>query len=193
MIKLNTAAGSDYELIVDKNDNMTRKSAGYLTIILMMAVFVISVGLLIAFPVLETELKREKEEELIFRGRQYVEAVRVYLVKHPGTFPKSLKELKEKKCLRRLYRDPMTKSGEWNVILAVTAAGASSSENIQAVLVVPESALAAVKQPQVLGVVSSSKDRSIKIWNGQESYDRWLFFYGYDPNKMPEIRYLTHD
>jgi len=48
---------------------------GYVLIILAMAVLVISLGLLVAVPVLQTEAQREKEEELIFRGRQYAEAV----------------------------------------------------------------------------------------------------------------------
>jgi hypothetical protein len=38
-------------------------------------------------------------------------------------------------------------------------------------------------------VVSSSTKKSIRIYNDQESYDKWLFFYGQDPEKMPEIVY----
>jgi hypothetical protein len=40
-----------------------------------------------------------------------------------------------------------------------------------------------------MGVVSSSNKKSIRIYNQQESYDRWLFFYGQDPKRMPEIEY----
>ncbi|MCK7482386.1 MAG: hypothetical protein M0C28_38645 [Candidatus Moduliflexus flocculans] len=54
---------------------------------LAMAVLVISLGLLIALPVWQTEVQREKEEELIFRGRQYAEAVRLYVQKNPGKLP----------------------------------------------------------------------------------------------------------
>ncbi|HOW85303.1 MAG TPA: hypothetical protein P5119_08345 [Candidatus Aminicenantes bacterium] len=181
---------------------------GYILIILMMAVFVISLGFLLAVPVWQTELQREKEEELIFRGRQYVEAVRIYVQKNPGRYPASFKELLEKKCIRRLYKDPFARDGQWNVILvpdgpaaapaggpaarpvsarggAATAAAASSQE----VLVAPERALAAIKAPRIIGVVSTSTNKSVKIYNDQESHDKWLFFYGQDPKKQPRIVY----
>jgi hypothetical protein len=41
----------------------------------------------------------------------------------------------------------------------------------------------------IIGVVSSSPDKSIKIYFDQETYDKWLFYYGFDPEKMPEIIY----
>ena len=159
---------------------------GYAMIMLMMAVFALSLGLLIAVPAWQTEVRREKEEELIFRGRQYVEAVRLYVLKNPGRFPASLKELLDKKCLRKLYRDPMTDTGDWNLVLnPQSAAGAGGGE--AQVYIVPEKALSSVRQPMILGVVSSSPKSSIKIYNDQESYDKWLFYYGQDPKKLPKI------
>jgi type II secretory pathway pseudopilin PulG len=167
----------------------------------MMAVLVISLGLLIAMPVWQTELQREKEEELIFRGQQYAEAVRLYTKKNPGRFPTTLKELLDKKCIRRLYRDPFSRDGKWNVVLASTApmAGTGASESgaggpaggqaAQEVLVAPERALSAIKNARILGVVSSSMARSVKIYNDQESHDKWLFFFGQDPKKLPKIVY----
>jgi hypothetical protein len=154
----------------------------------MFAVLVLSLGFLIATPVWQTEVQRDKEEELIFRGGQYVEAVRLYVQKNPGRFPSSLKELLDKKCIRRLYRDPLGRGGEWNVVLnssRVQAGGQSAQE----VLVAPERALPAIKDPQILGVVSSSMNRSIKIYNDQDSHDKWLFYYGYDPKRPPKITY----
>jgi len=166
----------------------------------MMVVFVLSLGALIAVPVWQTELQRAKEDELIFRGKQYAEAVRVYVKKNPGRFPASLKELLEKKCIRRLYRDPFGRDGEWNVILVSTAPAAAGNPNYgansptggqvaQEVLVAPERALAAIKNPRILGVVSSSTAKSIKIYNDQETHDKWLFFFGQDPKKPPKIVY----
>lgn len=166
---------------------------GYIIIILMIAVFAISIGLLIAAPVWRTELQRDKEDELIFRGRQYVEAVRLYLIKHPAMYPASLNDLLEEKCLRRLYREPLTKSGEWLMILAPPSSPNSRAGKLSEVLVVPEKSLASVKHPSILGVMSPSKDRSIRIYNDQDSYDKWLFFYGQDPKKLPKITYLDED
>ena len=177
---------------------------GNVLIILMMAVFVLSLGALIALPVWQTELQREKEEELIFRGKQYAEAVRLFVQKNPGRFPASLKDLLDKKCIRRLYKDPFGPGGQWNVILASTGtstgapmsgpsgmstAGASSGQAAQEILVAPERVLPAIKDPRILGVVSSSTSKSIKIYNDQESHDKWLFFFGQDPKKPPRIVY----
>lgn len=159
---------------------------------LMMAVFLIAIGLLVAVPVLQTEVQREKEEELIFRGKQYAEAVRIYAQKNPGRFPASLKELLDKKCVRRLYRDPFGPEGQWNVILA-TGKAPTGRDSAQEILVAPERALPAIKNPQILGVVSSSTARSVKIYNDQESHDKWLFFFGQDPAKAPKITYYGED
>lgn len=161
---------------------------GYVLIILALAVLVISLALLTALPVWQTEVQREKEEELIFRGGQYAEAVRLFVQKNPGKFPASLKELLEKKCLRRLYRDPFSPDGEWNVVLA-SGRVPGGKEAAAEVLIAPERVLPAIKNPQVLGVVSTSTNTSVKIWNDQESHDKWLFFFGSDPKKPPKVRY----
>jgi type II secretory pathway pseudopilin PulG len=96
---------------------MKARQSGYTLLILLFAVSIVSIGLIVAIPVWQTQIQREKEEELIFRGNQYVEAVRLYQLKKPGAFPSTLEELVEEKCLRRLYKDPMTSHGEWNIIL----------------------------------------------------------------------------
>ena len=169
---------------------------GYVLIILMIAIFVMSIGLLVAIPVWETQIQREKEEELIFRGKQYVEAIRLFQTKNPGSFPKSFDALVEEKCIRKLFPDPMTKDGEWNIILPYS--GSSSrrrreTAQVNKILVIPQSALSSVQNPQIIGVVSSSTKASFKIYLEQETYDQWLFYYGQDPQAMPEIVYYGED
>jgi len=172
-----------------------KKKEGYTLIILMIAIAVLSIGLLVAVPVWRTQIQREKEEELIFRGKQYVEAIRLYQMKYPGSFPRSLEELVEEKCIRKLYNDLMSQDGEWNIILVYRGGLRSQRElprkegYFQKVLVIPHSTLSSIDNPQIIGIVSSSKQNSIKIYNGQETYNHWLFFYGQDPKKMPEIIY----
>ncbi len=164
-----------------------RGDGGYVLIILMVAVFILAIGLMVAVPVLETELRREKEEELIFRGRQYVEAVRLFQTKNPGRFPASLKELLDKGFLRKLYPDPMTASGEWDIVLDPGGQAGTGAGGTRQVLVAPLSALGSVENPIVLGVVSSSTQSSIRQYEGQDRYDRWLFYYGHDPAQQPKI------
>jgi type II secretory pathway pseudopilin PulG len=163
------------------------KKEGYILIMLMIAISILSIGLLVAVPVWQTEIQREKEEELIFRGNEYVEAIRMLQMKKPGAFPRSLDELLKEKCIRKLYKDPMTDHGEWNLIVPYSGVSAKRTGSAQKVMVVPYNLLKSVDNPQIIGVVSSSKKKSIKIYFEQESYDNWLFFYGQDPKKMPEI------
>ena len=114
-------------------------------------------------------------------------------------------------CLRKPFKDPMTPDGEWNLILlsqspvptrtrqprpasrgSRTSGQTRRTEGggagaVQRVLIAPHRVLAAIDNPRIIGVVSASTQESIKIYNDQQSYDKWLFFYGQDPAKMPEI------
>ncbi len=187
---------------------------GYVLIMLMFIVTVLAIGLMVAVPVWETQIRREKEEELIFRGKQYVEAVRIYQLKNPGRFPQELDILVEEKCLRRLYKDPMTPEGDWNLILQMPGVnvgrGPQASRQrgpgvrpspgqpmepaaIQKIMIAPAGALSSIQNPQILGVVSSSDQKSIKIYNDQESYDMWLFYYGQASGNPPEIVYYGRE
>lgn len=191
-----------------------KKTDGYTILLLMFAVFVMSIGLMIAVPVWQTQIQREKESELIFRGKQYVEAIRLFQRKRPGAFPKDFEELIKEKCLRKLFEDPMSPDGKWNLILmsqgptsmrtrqprsvsrgtrtreqTATGRTGGTAFAVQRVLIAPQAALSAIDNPQIIGVVSASIQDSIKIYYDQKSYDKWLFFYGQDPKKMPEIVY----
>ena len=194
-----------------------RSENGFMLLIVMFAIFLLTLGLMLAMPVWKTQIQRELEVELIFRGEQYVEAVRVFQTKNPGNFPSSFDELLEEKFIRRLYPDPMTAEGEWNVILLHdrtpaqgqrgarstraarrrgTAGAQPQQQQAQApqrILIAPQSALAAIENARIIGVVSSSDQQSIRIHNEQTSYDKWLFFYGQDPEKMPEIVYYGQE
>jgi type II secretory pathway pseudopilin PulG len=186
---------------------MSNRPPGYVLIMLLFLITAMAIGLMVAVPVWQTQIQREKEAELIFRGNQYLEAVRIFQLKKPGTFPRSLDDLIKEKCLRRLYKDPMNPDGDWNIILlpevaaggsAKRAPGGSPSQRVQSrggafsvqrILIAPGSALSSIRNAQILGVVSSSSQKSFRIYNEEESYDRWLFFYGHDPNNPPEILY----
>jgi type II secretory pathway pseudopilin PulG len=179
-----------------------RGDSGTTLLILMVFISVMTVGLLVALPVWHTQMQRELEEELIFRGRQYVEAIRIYQTKNPGSFPRSLEELVKSRFLRKLYPDPMTKDGRWNLILdlggATVAAPAARGRDrsnqprearppTSQVLIVPEASLSAIANPRIIGVTSSSPRKSFRIFEENETYDTWLFYYGHDPAKKPEI------
>jgi hypothetical protein len=91
---------------------------------LMLVVFLTTLMLLatiVAAPSVRTERKREKEEEMIWRGKQYIRGIKLYYRKN-GHFPTSLDDLTKPKMgslryLRQAYRDPMNKEdGSWRLI-----------------------------------------------------------------------------
>ena len=154
-----------------------------------MAVFVLTIWLTAAIPVWQTQAAREKEEELIFRGLQYVEAIRRFQMKNPGRFPSSLKDLEEDRFLRKPYTDPMSEVGAWNVILNP----GSPAGGVPRIMVAAAEELSSIRNPVILGVVSASPARSIRLYEKQDRYSRWLFYYGHDPAKQPEIIYYGRE
>ena len=114
--------------------------------------------------------QREKEQELLFAGNQFRQAIGAYYERTPGAvkrFPRSLEELLEDKRhpvamrhLRRVYADPMTGKREWGL---VEAPGGG-----------------------IMGVYSLGQDRPVKsagfatrdiAFTGAESYSGWQFAY----------------
>lgn len=171
----------------------TRQS-GYTIVLVLVVIAVLTVGLLAAVPVWETQVRRESEEELIFRGTQIVDAIKLYQKKFPGQFPASLEELYKKRFLRRLYRDPMTRDGRWDLIVqserqAPRKAGGTPAGPSQ-IMVVAEANVAAAGAVRLIGVVSHSTRPSIRVYNDQASYDQWFFYFGQDPKTAPDVVYL---
>lgn len=177
-----------------------KNRGGYTFLILLIMMTILAIGLLVAVPVWKTEIRREAEEELIFRGGQYTEAVRRFQVKNPGAFPKSIEELVKGRFLRRAFPDPMTANGKWDIILqpgTVSSAGERAprggsetggpSASTSKVFVVPLGSLSSIPNARILGVVSRSPLASFRIYQDNETYDTWLFYYGQDPNAHPEI------
>jgi hypothetical protein len=61
-----------------------------------------------ALPVWSHFAKREKEEELIWRGNQYARAIGLFQRKYANTFPPNVDILLEQRFLRKKYKDPIT-------------------------------------------------------------------------------------
>jgi type II secretory pathway pseudopilin PulG len=94
-----------------------RREAGYNLVVLIVAITILNILLAASLPLWSTAIQREKEEELIFRGIQYAEAIRVYQNRNQH-FPVRLEQLIEsnQRCIRQLWKDPMTEDGKWGLI-----------------------------------------------------------------------------
>ena len=111
-----------------------RNQGGYalLLVVFLTALLVVSttsIGLRVL-----TEGKREKEQEMIWRGKQYTRGIKMYYRKL-GRFPNSLDDLTKPKIgnirfMRQAYKDPMNKEdGSWRLIYVGPAGNLIGSLN----------------------------------------------------------------
>lgn len=149
-----------------------------------------------ALPVWSQAAQREREAELVFRGEQYARAVALYQRTNPGAFPPDVKTLIEERFLRREYRDPMVEHGEFRILHEADAGDLSGEtpaterpgEIAERQEETPERPVAAAvpgggttrssdDRGGVIGVVSSSSEASLRVYNGATRYDQWIFLY----------------
>lgn len=160
--------------------NEMRRQAGFTFLGLMFAVAIAGIALAGTGALWHMESRREKEKELLFIGEEYRHAIGSYYEKSPGgakQFPEKLEDLLQDKRfpnpthhLRRLYRDPMTADGQWELIR---------------------------QEGRIMGVVSRSPDKPIKVagfsleqgdFEGAGSYTEWRFIsngWGTQANASP--------
>src|ERR1700719_52332 len=91
---------------------------GYAMAALLVAMAVMAVFLSVALPAWRTEAQREKETELIFRGTQYAHAIAMFQRKYANASPPSLDVLLNEHFLRKKFKDPMTKDGDFQLVYA---------------------------------------------------------------------------
>jgi len=154
-------------------------------IVLIIAVSVLTVFLLMAVPLWETVLQREAEEELLFRGRQYVTAIGLYLKNHNNLHAQNFEILHLEKFLRRLYPDPMTDDGRWDMVFQDNSGAAAK------LLVVPAGqAKAYFSRAVLIGVCSTSAETGFREYRGKKKYNEWAFYFGgKEDEDMPELQY----
>lgn len=171
---------------------------------LLVAIAVMGVAMTVALPAWRQQTQREKEEELIFRGRQYVRAVQLFQRRYAAAYPPDVDVLVRQKFLRKEYTDPMVKDGEFEILyqgsmIASTplqgrggpqgvptpgAGGAGQSaftfdSRSGAVTQAGQPRMGGVGGPRggVLGVRSKSTEPSIRVYNGATHYNEWVFLF----------------
>jgi len=82
---------------------------GYVLLSLLLAMALLTIAAAVAAPTLATEIRRDREEELIHREMQYRRAIRRF-IKQTGRYPMNLEDLDkgQVKYLRKRYKDPIT-------------------------------------------------------------------------------------
>jgi type II secretory pathway pseudopilin PulG len=176
--------------------------SGFAMAALLVAMTVMAIAMSAALPVWHTMAQREKEEELIFRGEQYARAVALYQRRFPGAVPPTLQVLLDGHLLRRKYKDPMTNDdfqlvgpNDGVALQNVPGAAAPGVGTPGSTQTPPRGGTAPAQRPATspgaqaqtgvlgpgttaggfLGVVSKSKETSLRLYNGRNHYDEWVF------------------
>jgi hypothetical protein len=91
---------------------------GYALLMVFLMAAIIALMLYQQLPRVAFESERDKEQLLIDRGEQYVRAIQLYYVANNRQYPTSIDDLekREKRFLRRRYKDPYTGKDEWRII-----------------------------------------------------------------------------
>lgn len=180
---------------------MSRRSeAGYTLVLLMGAVTVMLITMALGVPFWRYVVKDDREQELLFRGGQIADAIQRYQQRHANAPPPTLEVLVEQRFLRRLYTDPMSEDGEWRLIRPGEAIGGAPGQPPGPAG--PGGALTGRATPTptprpastrpagglgstgplvgggIVGVASTSEEKSFRLLNGRDRYDEWLFIAG---------------
>ncbi|UCH47069.1 MAG: type II secretion system protein [Betaproteobacteria bacterium] len=140
--------------------------SGFTYIGLLFLVAIVTFALSGVATVWHTMAQREREAELLFIGEQFSQAIESYYRWSPGgpQLPRSLDDLLRddrfpmvRRHLRRIYRDPMTGSTDWGLVM---------------------------EGDRIAGVHSLSKRKPIRVagfdrreFEEAESYEDWRFVY----------------
>ena len=168
-----------------------RRDVGYALVALIASMTVALIAMAVAVPTWRHVVQNEREEELIFRGGQIADSIARYQRKNANAMPTSIDQLVKGRYLRKAYKDPMTKDGEWRLV--------RQGEAILPGVAAPGSRPTASPSPSpsptprstsglgsggtlsfgpFLGVASRSTDKGLRLFNGRERYNEWLFVVG---------------
>lgn len=152
-----------------------QRGVSYLWVLVTIAL--LGLGSALAATIFATDMKREREAELIRVGREFRAALLAYYAASPGAkqFPRQLEDLLQdarypsiRRYLRRVYADPMTGKAEWGTVRL---------------------------GDQIVGVYSLSQAQPLKIANFEPDeasfsdatdYTKWVFLA--EPPGVPQVK-----
>ncbi len=102
-----------------KSSRASSKESGYVLLAVMLTLMLMLIALSVEAPRIAQQIKREKEEELVHRGKDYATAVKRFVHKNGGRYPLSVEQLENTnhiRFLRKKYVDPMTGDSDWKMV-----------------------------------------------------------------------------
>ena len=176
------------------------RESGFTLVALVIAIAILTILIAGVAPSVGTIMKREREEELIFRGKQYARAIALFQRRY-GRYPNELKELYENRprTIRKLFKDPMCNcefhpliQGTADAMTGVPGAPAPGSPQFPPGAPFPPTPTPlpaptpssgffgpAGGEPKtigpIVGVRSTVHKEALREWRGQKFYDTWKF------------------
>jgi type II secretory pathway pseudopilin PulG len=153
---------------------------------LLVALSVMGIMMGAALPAWHTLAQREKEAELVFRGEQYARAIGLYQRRFANAPAPSIDLLVEQRYLRKKYKDPIT-NDDFQVLTPGGGALPGQTQGAQTGLQQAagragggRGATPAGQGPGqlvggVVGVTSKSPLKSLRLYNGRDTYNQWVF------------------
>lgn len=95
-----------------------RGEEGYTLVAVMFLLFLFTLSMTVAAPQLIRQIQRDREVETMQRGKQYIQALRLYYTKF-GSYPPTLDALTKTnniRFLRKKYIDPTSGKEEWKPV-----------------------------------------------------------------------------
>lgn len=155
---------------------------------LLAMIAIMTFALMLAMPSWRYLVKDDKEQELIFRGRQISAAIARFQRKNGNALPTSFDQLVKGKYLRQAYKDPMSADGKWRIVRpgevvparpggpggALGGSGRPTPTPTPAPTPVFGGNSGAPSGP-IAGVASLSKETGLRLVNGNPAYNQWVF------------------
>jgi type II secretory pathway pseudopilin PulG len=166
-----------------------RVVGGYTLVAVVIGMLILSIVIAAVGPALGNIGKRDREQELLFRGKQYARAIGLFQRRY-GRYPNTLKELLENnpRTIRQLWKDPMCNCSDWYLLIWNTpdalpqGAAAPATAPPGGPPPTPTPVPGAFGTPQVagpiVGVRSKVHKEALQEWRGRKYYDEWRFIVG---------------
>ena len=148
---------------------------------LLVSMSVMAILMAAALPAWHTIARREKEAELVFRGEQYARAIGLWQRRFANASPPSIDVLVEQRLLRKKYKDPIT-NDEFQILSGGAPAGQTQQTSPLAQGAGRSSGPTGTLQGRgdvvvggIIGVTSKSQEKSLRLYNGRDTYNQWVF------------------
>ncbi|MFL6386022.1 MAG: hypothetical protein ACJ71U_00915 [Terriglobales bacterium] len=171
-----------------KSGRARSTESGYVLLAVMLTLTLMLIALSVEAPRIAQQIKRDKEEELIHRGKDYATAVKRFAHKNGGRYPASIEQLENTnhvRFLRKKYVDPITGESDWKMVHVGEAEIKIPAPNPNGTPPIGTSTLKTadigngptIGGGHIMGVASVSKKHAIKEFNDKDEYDQWYFVY----------------